>query len=76
MEIRAHREGLGVEEKRKRRHAEMEAMRARMAAKRANLANDYKARLSEQRMEKETEKDIRSSQSVCFQLDSEQVSLL
>ena len=73
LELRPQREGLGTEERRKRKRAEMEAMRARMAAKRANLANDYQARLAEQRMEKITEKDVRSSQSVCYQLDSEQV---
>ena len=73
VQLRDHRGGLGIEGKRKRQQAEMAAMRARMAAKRANITNDYKSRLAEERSEKEVERDLRSSKSVCFQLDSEQV---
>ena len=78
VEIKTGRGGLGRETEAKRKAAEMQAMRASMAAKRQRMEVKQKEwfvqQMSSRFASKTVEKDLHTSQKACYQLDLENVS--
>ncbi|KAK7504149.1 hypothetical protein BaRGS_00004453 [Batillaria attramentaria] len=75
IEIKTDRGGLGRETEVKRKQEEVQAMRASMAAKRQRLEvkqkQSFLQHMSDKFASKTTEKDLRTSQKACYQLDTE-----
>lgn len=73
IEIKTDRGGLGREAENKRKQTEMHAMRASMAAKRQRMEvkqkESFLQHMSDRFASKTTEKDLKTSQTACYQLD-------
>ncbi|XP_059154910.1 G patch domain-containing protein 11-like [Physella acuta] len=76
IELKTNRSGLGRDSEMKRKATEMNNMRAAMLAKRQKAVEKQKetfvGRMSERFSEKHVERDLRTAQRACLQLDQEQ----
>ncbi|XP_066995682.1 G patch domain-containing protein 11 isoform X1 [Anabrus simplex] len=73
IEVKADRGGLGRKEALQMVEAEKMAIRKKMASRRNEVLNveDYQMRLSRERAEKQIVADLRRSQRICLQLDTD-----
>lgn len=75
IELKSGRSGLGRDSEMKRKATEMNQMRSVMMAKRKKveekLRQSFRGRISERFLEKNVERDLRTAQKACVQLDQE-----
>ncbi|GFR97938.1 G patch domain-containing protein 11-like [Elysia marginata] len=75
IELKSGRSGLGRDSEMKRKATEMNQMRSIMVAKRKKIEEklqaSFRGRISERFTEKNVERDLRTAQKACLQLDQE-----
>jgi len=74
LSVKTCRGGLGQESERRRKAAELRAMRAAMARKRQRHEAEWRQSVRSKVACRETDKDLSQSQCVCEQLDTQQVT--
>ena len=73
IEVKAGRSGLGVDSENKRKIKQLDLWRAKRKKESETRATSFQSRMSDKYTEKSAERDLRTAQKACLQLDQQQV---
>jgi len=72
IEVKAGRSGLGVDSENKRKIKQLDLWRAKRKKESETRATSFQSRMSDKYTEKSAERDLRTAQKACLQLDQQQ----